>query len=62
MKNLNHEYWMKQALELAWKGRFSVSPNPMVGSCVIRNGKKVGQGYHEKYGSYHAEVNALRAA
>ncbi|MBI3313097.1 MAG: bifunctional diaminohydroxyphosphoribosylaminopyrimidine deaminase/5-amino-6-(5-phosphoribosylamino)uracil reductase RibD [Candidatus Omnitrophica bacterium] len=62
MKNSSHEYWMRQALKLAEKGRCSVSPNPMVGACVIRNGKKAGEGYHEKYGEPHAEVHALRRA
>lgn len=52
--------WMKQALRLAELGRGHVSPNPLVG-CVIINaeGTKIGQGYHERYGKAHAEVNAL---
>ncbi|MCH8556875.1 MAG: bifunctional diaminohydroxyphosphoribosylaminopyrimidine deaminase/5-amino-6-(5-phosphoribosylamino)uracil reductase RibD [Balneolia bacterium] len=52
--------WMKKALRLAELGRGHVSPNPLVG-CVIINaeGTKIGQGYHERYGKAHAEVNAL---
>ena len=57
-----HEFWMKRALALAEKGRFSVSPNPMVGACVVSKGKLVGSGYHEKFGGPHAEPNALAKA
>ena len=51
---------MKQALRLAEKGKGYASPNPMVG-CVIYSseGILIGQGYHEKYGKCHAEINAL---
>jgi diaminohydroxyphosphoribosylaminopyrimidine deaminase/5-amino-6-(5-phosphoribosylamino)uracil reductase len=57
-----HEVWMKRALALAEKGRFSVSPNPMVGACVVSEGKLVGSGFHEKFGGPHAEPNALAKA
>ena len=57
-----HEVWMKRALALAEKGRFNVSPNPMVGACVVSKGKLVGSGYHEKFGGPHAEPNALAQA
>jgi diaminohydroxyphosphoribosylaminopyrimidine deaminase / 5-amino-6-(5-phosphoribosylamino)uracil reductase len=57
-----HEVWMKRALALAEKGRFSVSPNPMVGACVVSKGKLVGSGFHEKFGGPHAEPNALARA
>jgi diaminohydroxyphosphoribosylaminopyrimidine deaminase / 5-amino-6-(5-phosphoribosylamino)uracil reductase len=59
---LPHEVWMKRALALAEKGRFSVSPNPMVGACVVSKGKLVGSGFHEKFGGPHAEPNALTKA
>lgn len=51
---------MKQALRLAEKGKGYTAPNPMVG-CVIYSseGMLIGQGYHEKYGKPHAEINAL---
>lgn len=57
-----HEIWMRHALILAEKGRFSVSPNPMVGACVISQGKLVGSGFHEWFGGPHAEPNALAQA
>lgn len=57
-----HEFWMKRALALAERGRFRVSPNPMVGACVVRKGKLVGSGFHKKFGGPHAEPNALAQA
>jgi len=53
--------FMKHCLELARKGAGQVAPNPMVGCVVVHNGKIVGEGFHEKYGEAHAEVNAIRA-
>ena len=51
---------MNLALELAGRGAGYVSPNPMVGCVIVsREGKKIGQGYHERYGQSHAEVNAV---
>ncbi len=54
---------LHQATRLAVKGHGSVEPNPMVG-CIITNdkGEILGEGYHEKYGEAHAEVNALSMA
>ncbi len=51
--------FMQAALELAEKGRGCTSPNPMVGSVVVRNGEIVGRGYHQKAGEPHAEIEAL---
>lgn len=51
--------YMRRALELAELGRGSVSPNPMVGCVIVRNDEIIGEGYHEKYGESHAEVNAI---
>ncbi len=53
---------MALALALAEKGKFTVSPNPRVGACVVSRGKLVGSGYHEKFGGPHAEPNALMKA
>lgn len=53
------EEYMKLAIELAKKGIGHTNPNPIVGSVVVKNNKIIGQGYHERYGSYHAERNAL---
>jgi len=57
----DHEY-MAQALRLAEKGLFGTSPNPRVGCVIVRDGKLVGEGWHERAGTPHAEVHALRAA
>jgi len=54
--------FMRRALTLAELGRGAVEPNPMVGAVVVRDGVVVGEGWHEKYGQAHAEVNALRQA
>lgn len=51
--------YMRRALELARKGRGYTSPNPMVGCVVVKEGKIITEGYHEKYGAFHAERNAL---
>jgi diaminohydroxyphosphoribosylaminopyrimidine deaminase/5-amino-6-(5-phosphoribosylamino)uracil reductase len=56
------ELWMRRALDLAEKGRGNVEPNPLVGAVVVRDGKSVGEGWHEKFGHAHAEVYALRQA
>lgn len=51
---------MALALEIAERGAGYVSPNPMVGCVIVsKEGKKIGQGYHEHYGQAHAEVNAI---
>ncbi|MCX6772155.1 MAG: bifunctional diaminohydroxyphosphoribosylaminopyrimidine deaminase/5-amino-6-(5-phosphoribosylamino)uracil reductase RibD, partial [Candidatus Micrarchaeota archaeon] len=53
------EKFMSRALLLASKGEGKVSPNPLVGAVVVKNGKIIGEGYHEFFGGPHAEVNAL---
>jgi diaminohydroxyphosphoribosylaminopyrimidine deaminase/5-amino-6-(5-phosphoribosylamino)uracil reductase len=53
---------MDRCLMLARKGAGNVSPNPMVGCVIVRNGKIVGEGFHEKYGGPHAEIIALKLA
>ena len=55
-------YFMQMALELAEKGRGAVAPNPMVGAIIVKDGRIIGAGYHEKFGEGHAEVNAIRSA
>lgn len=54
--------FMLRALELAQRGWGRVSPNPMVGAVVVRDGETVGEGWHTELGAPHAEVEALRAA
>jgi diaminohydroxyphosphoribosylaminopyrimidine deaminase/5-amino-6-(5-phosphoribosylamino)uracil reductase len=53
---------MLECLHLAAKGAGYVSPNPMVGAVVVKDGKVVGIGYHRRFGGPHAEVYALRQA
>lgn len=55
---MRQEY-MRRALDLAKKGMGYTSPNPMVGCVVVRDGRIVAEGYHERYGEFHAERNAL---
>jgi len=54
--------FMARALVLAERGRGRVEPNPVVGALVVRGGEVAGQGWHERFGGPHAEVNAIRAA
>lgn len=53
---------MQRAIDLAKKGAGYVAPNPLVGCIIISaQGKIIGQGYHQKYGQAHAEINALNS-
>src|SRR5262245_9206127 len=54
--------WMQRALALAERGRGFVEPNPLVGAVVVRDGRGVGEGWHQRFGKAHAEVHALTAA
>lgn len=54
--------YLQQALELAAGGCGYVSPNPMVGAVVVKDGEIAGTGYHRQFGGDHAEVEALREA
>lgn len=57
---MNYLDFMHRALALAERGRGQVEPNPMVGCVLVsQEGEILGEGWHEKYGSNHAEVNAL---
>jgi diaminohydroxyphosphoribosylaminopyrimidine deaminase/5-amino-6-(5-phosphoribosylamino)uracil reductase len=56
------EQYMRLALKLASRGAGWVSPNPMVGAVVVRDGEIVGRGWHRRYGAPHAEVEALAQA
>ncbi len=57
-----HAQYMKLALSLAKKGAGFVSPNPMVGAVIVKNGVIVGRGWHKAAGKAHAEVEAIRDA
>ena len=54
--------FLERAGALAERGRYTVSPNPMVGAVVVRGGSVVGEGFHRRAGGPHAEVGALRQA
>lgn len=56
-----HAGWMARALALAERGRATCRPNPMVGCVLVRDGRPVGEGWHERAGGPHAEVRALAA-
>lgn len=53
---------MSRALQLARRGLFTTSPNPRVGCVIVKDGHVVGEGWHERAGTPHAEIHALRAA
>lgn len=55
------ETFMQRCLDLALLGMGDVAPNPMVGCVIVHQGKIIGEGYHEKFGQPHAEVNAIRS-
>jgi diaminohydroxyphosphoribosylaminopyrimidine deaminase/5-amino-6-(5-phosphoribosylamino)uracil reductase len=59
---LSDESYIQLAIEIAKKGMGNVSPNPLVGCVIVKNGRIVGAGYHEKFGCSHAEVNAINSA
>ena len=55
-----HEKYMFRAMHLAKKGQGKVSPNPMVGCVIVKNGEIIGEGYHKDFGGAHAEVVAFK--
>lgn len=55
-------HYMARALELARRGLYTTDPNPRVGCVIVKGGKIVGEGLHERAGQAHAEIHALRAA
>ncbi len=59
---MDNEYFMRRVLRLARRGIGKVHPNPAVGCVLVRRGKIISEGFHEKYGGPHAEVNALAKA
>lgn len=53
------ERYIRRCIELARNGLGNVQPNPMVGAVIVCDGQVIGEGYHQKYGEPHAEVNAI---
>ncbi len=56
---MNHEEYMRRAIELARRGEGRTNPNPMVGCVIARDGQILAEGWHAAYGEAHAERNAL---
>ena len=56
-----HEKYIKRCIELAENGLGQTYPNPMVGSVVVHNNTIIGEGWHQKAGEAHAEVNAINS-
>ncbi len=56
------EYFLEETFKLARKAEGIVSPNPLVGACVVKDGVVVGKGYHKGPGTPHAEVEAITEA
>ena len=54
--------FMARALQLARRGIYTSDPNPRVGCVIVKDGKIVGEGWHERAGQPHAEINALQQA
>ena len=62
MTNNDDQRFMRRALELAARARGRTSPNPLVGAVLVKDGQILGEGYHQRAGTPHAEINALNAA
>jgi diaminohydroxyphosphoribosylaminopyrimidine deaminase/5-amino-6-(5-phosphoribosylamino)uracil reductase len=56
---MTDEIYIQRCIDLAQKGIRAVAPNPMVGCVIVVNDKIIGEGYHQRYGEAHAEVNAI---
>lgn len=59
LKYMTDANYMQRAISLAEQGRGWTNPNPLVGCVIVKNGKIVAEGYHEKIGGWHAERNAI---
>ena len=62
MQQETDEKYMREALELARRGRGRTSPNPVVGAVIVKDDKVIGRGWHQKAGTAHAEVHAIANA
>ena len=52
-------HYMEMAVDLAGRGEGQVSPNPMVGAVIVKDGRVISEGWHRAYGGLHAETDAL---
>jgi diaminohydroxyphosphoribosylaminopyrimidine deaminase/5-amino-6-(5-phosphoribosylamino)uracil reductase len=57
----DHEF-MARALRLAGQGLWGTTPNPRVGCVIVKDGRVLGEGWHQRAGEAHAEIHALQAA
>lgn len=57
----NHIPYIKRCMQLARSGNSDVTPNPLVGALLLHNNRIIGEGYHRKHGTAHAEVQAVNA-
>ncbi len=58
----NNVKYMRRAISLAKRAYGKTSPNPLVGAVIVKDDKIIGEGYHKKTGSPHAEINAINSA
>jgi len=56
---MTHNYWMKRALEIAEGGKYLARPNPLVGAVLVSDNKILAEGFHQQFGTAHAEPNCL---
>ncbi|MFH1378247.1 MAG: bifunctional diaminohydroxyphosphoribosylaminopyrimidine deaminase/5-amino-6-(5-phosphoribosylamino)uracil reductase RibD, partial [Planctomycetota bacterium] len=54
------DIFMKRAIKLAWEAQGWTAPNPLVGCVIVKDGRIIGEGKHERFGESHAEINALK--
>ncbi|SFI58835.1 diaminohydroxyphosphoribosylaminopyrimidine deaminase [Kaistella treverensis] len=58
---MDHEFYMQRCLDLAYKALGKTYPNPIVGCVIVHKGEIIGEGFHEKAGENHAEINAIKS-
>ena len=60
-RNNVDEKFMQRCLDLAINGLGNTAPNPLVGSVIVKEDKIIGEGFHKKFGEWHAEVMAIQS-
>jgi diaminohydroxyphosphoribosylaminopyrimidine deaminase/5-amino-6-(5-phosphoribosylamino)uracil reductase len=58
---MNYDLLMRKAIEISAPYKYLVKPNPMVGALIVKDGKILAEGAHEKFGEAHAEVNCFNS-
>ena len=56
---MNYEDFMLRAITEAGRNKYTAKPNPVVGAILVKNNEIISEGYHEKFGENHAEINAI---